>query len=268
MVSHFRANEHGTGRPVHGGSSKIGERLGSRILLSKRPERTGQVGGTLVDAVRGHSTSSSCCFLISDTDGRGAWGPNRRHFFDQIEVAWSVGARLGCLRARRFHRRTGLFLLRLRGRRLACTLGGCSRLWAGAHVLSSLRGVPVVFDGIVGSTGEVLGDLSPFVSVLEVARKEGFFLLARPGTLVDHGVELVVPALAALLAVAPLEVRTDDTPPASAELGDQSPHLLVLLGGPFASSSALLSVFVLVLVLLRRSNAQLVHFSGRALLGG
>lgn len=45
------------------------------------------------------------------------------------------------------------------------------------HVLGLLlhRGVPVVFDGVVGSAIENLGDFSPFVAYFSVLKKQGPF---------------------------------------------------------------------------------------------
>ena len=62
------------------------------------------------------------------------------------------------------------------------------------------RRVPVVLDGVVAAAGQVLGDLGPAVAHAGVQLVEELVLLLGPRRLLDLGVEVVVPALAALFA--------------------------------------------------------------------
>jgi len=58
----------------------------------------------------------------------------------------------------------------------------------------------VIFDRVVCAAFENLGDFGPSVALLHpVHEEQNPLLLARPGNVLDHGVEVVVPALSALL---------------------------------------------------------------------
>ena len=62
------------------------------------------------------------------------------------------------------------------------------------------RRVPVVLGRVVRATWQVLGDVRPLVSKLAVQLEQHPVFLEGPGVLADIVVEVVVPALAALLA--------------------------------------------------------------------
>lgn len=49
----------------------------------------------------------------------------------------------------------------------------------------ALCGVPVILDGVVGSSGEDLGDLRPLVAVHAVGAHEDVLLCLRPRVLLD-----------------------------------------------------------------------------------
>lgn len=89
-------------------------------------------------------------------------------------------------------------------------------------VLAAHRRVPMVLDGVVRAAGQQLGDARPLVAVLAVCLVDDTVLLIRPGSLLDLGVEVIVPTLAALLADAALEVARDQGP----FLGSVSHHQL------------------------------------------
>ena len=60
-------------------------------------------------------------------------------------------------------------------------------------------GVPVVLDGVVGSAFQNFGDLGPLVIDNSVHEEQNPLFLFAPADLLDHGVQVVVPALTALL---------------------------------------------------------------------
>lgn len=63
------------------------------------------------------------------------------------------------------------------------------------------RAVPVVFDRVVGAAIQHFGNLSPLASiVLSVLQKQDPLFSFGPGQMLDHRVEVIVPALTALLA--------------------------------------------------------------------
>ena len=69
--------------------------------------------------------------------------------------------------------------------------------------------VEVVLDGVVSPSGESLSDVFPSVADLSMRLEEGTFLRLRPRTLLDMGVELVVPpgCWGSYLSLICLEVR-------------------------------------------------------------
>ena len=95
-------------------------------------------------------------------------------------------------------------------------------------------GVPVVFDGVVGATDERLGNLGPPVAELVVGEDQLAVLVAAPLLALDLGVEVVVPALAALLADAPRKLLRNLGPLLSAQLADELDDLGILLRRPRA----------------------------------
>ena len=98
--------------------------------------------------------------------------------------------------------------------------------------------VPVVFDRVVRAAGKVLCNLGPFVAHLALLGDEDVVLLLGPRILTDGRVKLIVPSLAALLAIAPGKVLGNLSPSIgtidSALLGHEPAHGVVLLEGPWA----------------------------------
>lgn len=54
--------------------------------------------------------------------------------------------------------------------------------------------VPVVLDGIVGTTGQVFGDFSPFVPEYSMQCHDLFVFFGRKGALFDFRVQVIVPS--------------------------------------------------------------------------
>ena len=90
----------------------------------------------------------------------------------------------------------------------------------------------MVFDGVIGSPGQHLGHFGPLVAVGGVGEEQDPLLVRHPFYLEDAGVEVVVPALAALLAQAPLHEFSDEGPALRAVLLDEPAHQVVLLLAP------------------------------------
>lgn len=93
-------------------------------------------------------------------------------------------------------------------------------------------GVESVLDGVVGPSGECLGDLAPTVAVFGVHHKDQAIFLLRPLLLADVGVEVVVPSLPALLANATRQSCCDGTPVLGPVILHHLPQDVVLLLGP------------------------------------
>lgn len=93
-------------------------------------------------------------------------------------------------------------------------------------------GVPVVLDGVVGPSGQVLRDLGPPVPVDVVGEEQDPFLRTRPILLADAGVQVVEPTLAALLPLAALHLLGDEGPPVSPVLLHQPLQLPILQIAP------------------------------------
>ena len=102
------------------------------------------------------------------------------------------------------------------------------------HVCDLLlhRRVPVVLDRVVGTPFENLCNVCPLVALALVGDVEDQLLLKAPGVLLDLGVEMVVPALSALLADPAREVLRDRGPLLCTFLLDQPQDEGVFLDAP------------------------------------
>ena len=168
------------------------------------------------------------------------------HLLDSLALA-TLGSRL-CLRGLGRGVRLGRLGLGGFGRLLAILVlallaaavvdggvGGGERVETASERLVNLAlegGVPVVLDGVIGAPDEGLGDLGPLVAVLRVGDDELAVLLAAPLLALDVGVEVVVPALAALLADATGELLRDLGPLLRAESAHELDDLGVFLLSP------------------------------------
>ena len=90
----------------------------------------------------------------------------------------------------------------------------------------------MVFDGVVGAAGQMLGDLGPFVTHLRVQVVEQLVFGVRPSCLFDVGIEMVVPAFATLLAQATAQMLGYERPAFGSVLGDELDDFGVLFFGP------------------------------------
>eukprot|EP00967_Tisochrysis_lutea_P108990 scaffold169168_cov26-Tisochrysis_lutea.AAC.2 len=95
---------------------------------------------------------------------------------------------------------------------LARAGGGSHGRGGGCHCLSSQRRVPPVLDLVVRAAGDGLGDIGPAITHCAMSIDQSHVLLLSPLTLVDCRVEVIVPALAALLARALREGGSDNGP--------------------------------------------------------
>mmetsp|Transcript_9956 Transcript_9956/g.27865 ORF Transcript_9956/g.27865 Transcript_9956/m.27865 type:complete len:344 (+) Transcript_9956:1567-2598(+) len=93
-------------------------------------------------------------------------------------------------------------------------------------------GVPVVLDGIVGTSGKELGNLGPLVAEALVMGDDESVLLLAPGHLADGGIEMIVPPFTALLADAAGQLGGDLTPTLGTVSLDEAHDLDILLLGP------------------------------------
>jgi len=93
-------------------------------------------------------------------------------------------------------------------------------------------GIPVVLDGVVGATFKHLGYLSPLVAVVAVHQIEDPLFLSAPADLLYLRVQVVVPALTALLSDPPREVLGDQSPLLGTVLVDKVKDHAILLLGP------------------------------------
>lgn len=94
------------------------------------------------------------------------------------------------------------------------------------------NGVPIIFDGVVGSAQNDIRDLGPAVlSIpLEHAQNPAFF--NAPACLLQQGTQLVVPTLSTLLARAVADFLSDLLPLARADLRDKLNQDSVLFAIP------------------------------------
>ena len=93
-------------------------------------------------------------------------------------------------------------------------------------------GIPVVLDGIVGTSRKELGNLGPLVAETLVMGDDETVLLLTPGHLADGRVEMVVPTLAALLSDAAGEFGSDLTPTLGSMSLDEAHNLFIFLLRP------------------------------------
>lgn len=92
----------------------------------------------------------------------------------------------------------------------------------------------MILDGVVGAAFEDLGDLGPLVAHNAMHEEEDPFLLFVPVDLLDARVEVVVPALATLLAYATVQVLRNEGPLLRAVGDDELKYTPVFLRGPCA----------------------------------
>jgi hypothetical protein len=94
--------------------------------------------------------------------------------------------------------------------------------------------VPMVLDCVVGAAVEDLRDVGPFVVELAVHQEQNPLLLATPVNFFDARIQVVVPALAALLAHPSRQVLCNRGPSLGALLLHELQHTPVLFLGPGA----------------------------------
>lgn len=94
--------------------------------------------------------------------------------------------------------------------------------------------VPVVFDAVVGPALEHLRDLGPLVAELSVLQIENPLFVFAPRNFLDFRVQVVVPALSALLADAAGQVLCDLRPLLRPVFLDEQQNELVFFGRPGA----------------------------------
>lgn len=70
----------------------------------------------------------------------------------------------------------------------------------------------MIFDGVVSASGQHLGHFRPLVAVGSVRQKEDPFFMGHPLHFEDAGIEVVVPALSALLPQSSLHEFSDEGP--------------------------------------------------------
>ena len=92
----------------------------------------------------------------------------------------------------------------------------------------------MIFNRVIGASFERLGDFRPAIAVLCVRDDQLTVLVCAPLLALDLGVEVVVPALAALLADAARELLRNLGPLLSAQLADELDDLGILLRRPRA----------------------------------
>lgn len=92
--------------------------------------------------------------------------------------------------------------------------------------------VEAVLDGVVGAALDLLRNFGPFVSELGVELQNFAVLLSSPLLLGEVGVQVIDPALTALLADAARHKLGNLGPVAAADLTHDDLEALVLVGGP------------------------------------
>ena len=106
----------------------------------------------------------------------------------------------------------------------------------------------MVLDVVVRSSRKPLGDLGPLVTEFFVRLAHDVFLILRPVSLVDVRVQVVVPALAALLARATRNIIDlaqavgDERPALGAVLTDHGADGVVLCFYPHSSVAVAIAV--------------------------
>ena len=90
----------------------------------------------------------------------------------------------------------------------------------------------MIFHRVVSPSRQHLGNLCPLVAHDPVSVEQGLVLLLRPLRLVHSSIEVVVPPLAALLAVAPRHLACNECPLLYAMARDERPQAAVLIRRP------------------------------------
>jgi metallophosphoesterase superfamily enzyme len=74
----------------------------------------------------------------------------------------------------------------------------------------------MILDSVISASFEYLGNISPRVSVLTMANVKNPFFLFAPWILFNHGIQVIMPALAALLTDTSVEMGSYLSPLLSA----------------------------------------------------
>jgi len=109
-----------------------------------------------------------------------------------------------------------------------------------------MRGVEVILDAIVATTGKFFGDVGPLISKLFMLVKNLLLLTLVDWRLIDVWVQVIVPSLAALFACARtnfeffLKLVCYESPLFGAILLDEFHDCIILLLGPELTRGLLL----------------------------
>jgi len=101
-----------------------------------------------------------------------------------------------------------------------------------------VRRIIVILDAVVAATLQFLCDQCPLVAQLLAEGKDQAFFIEDDGSLVDRGVQMVVPPFTTLFTRAPgaadhgLEALSDESPLLSAELAHELHDGLIFLSTP------------------------------------
>ena len=95
-------------------------------------------------------------------------------------------------------------------------------------------GVPVVLDGVVCPSLQDVGDVGPFVGLVPIQYEQNPLFLTWPlWTFLNHGIQMVVPSLTALLTDAPRKMVCHVLPLLRTTVADQLEKELVLDFSPW-----------------------------------
>lgn len=129
----------------------------------------------------------------------------------------------------------------------------CRPLEFGLH-----RGVPMVLHCVVSTTRQLFRDLGPAVAILRLHCHDDIVFFRGPRTFFDCWVELVVPPLTTLLAIATGQVRCNHRPFACAMRLDKLHHFQVFSRTPrlLHSCTMILKVIPPLIALQRRPMVE------------
>lgn len=95
-------------------------------------------------------------------------------------------------------------------------------------------GVPMVLNGVIRSSFKNFGDLSPLIINDSVHEEQNPLFLLAPGNLLNHGVQVVVPAFTALLSNTIREVLCNQCPLLRAIAFNKLKNSPVLFSSPWS----------------------------------
>ena len=118
----------------------------------------------------------------------------------------------------------------------------------------------MVFDGIIGSTGQNFGDFSPTIAIINLSPNYEPIFFSKPWVLANGRIQLIFEPLSTLLAAPALESSSNDGPLPSAMNANEAYDGLIFPTSPWPARHFVAVVGGFVIRHLNSLTTKLLHF--------